>query len=77
LQLQVAAVQGQRRIEPQCLHEHQQQVFPRPVRIGVAPDVLMEAQGLLLLEVWPSRSSVRITRLDGDSHRAWRRPPAP
>jgi hypothetical protein len=43
----------------------------------VAPDVLMEAQGLLLLEVWPSRSSVRITRLDGDSHRAWRRPPAP
>lgn len=58
LQVQVAADQGQRRLQAQGLHEHQHNVLAGPCGIGMALDLLPEAQGCVLLEVWPGREHV-------------------
>ena len=58
LKVQVAADQGQRWLQAQGLHEHQHHVLARPGGIGMALDLLPEAQGRLLLEVGPGREHV-------------------
>jgi hypothetical protein len=56
--MDVAADQRQRRLQLLSLHEHQHHVLPWPGGIGMALDVLLEAQGRVLLKVGPGREHV-------------------